>query len=161
VFALLREVRRRLERQVARRYAPPRGAFFPALVRLLVHNPPRCGWHRFCASDEVLGLLIHSDVDVRLPKQLFKSGRCLLKYGSNEGRVIGSLIDVFNNNRLSDFGDAVPHRLKPFEERSESLIILAPNGFEVPWLRRFIVERLEVRDKSATKVTPVVDAVSR
>jgi hypothetical protein len=44
------------------------GPFFPALVRLLVHIPPRCGQCRFCASDEVLGLLIHSDVDVRLPK---------------------------------------------------------------------------------------------
>jgi hypothetical protein len=55
----------------------------------------------------------------------------------------------------------VPHRLKPFEERSERLIILAPNGFEVPWLCRFIGERLEVCDKPATEVTLVVDAVSR
>jgi hypothetical protein len=76
-------------------------------------------------------------------------------------RGVGSSIEVFNRSRFSDFRDAVPHRLKPFEERSESLIILAPNGFEVPWLCRFIGERLVVRDKLATEVTPVVDAVSR
>jgi hypothetical protein len=54
-----------------------------------------------------------------------------------------------------------PHRLKSFEERWEGFIVLAPNGFEVPWLRRFIGERLEVRDKPATEVALVVDVVSR
>jgi hypothetical protein len=92
------------------------GPFLPALVRLLVHIPPRCGRCGFCASDEVLCPLIRGDVDVRLPEQLFESGRCLLKYGSEEGRVVGSSIEVFNHSHLSDFGDAVPHRLKPFEE---------------------------------------------
>jgi hypothetical protein len=37
--------------------------FFPALVRLLVRIP---SWRGFCASDEVLGSLIHGDVDVCL-----------------------------------------------------------------------------------------------
>jgi hypothetical protein len=84
-----------------------------------------------------------------------------LEYGSDEGQVVGSPIEVFNYSRLNNFGDAVPHCLKSFEERSEGLIILAPIGFEVPCLRRLIGERLEVRDKPATEVTPIVDAVSR
>jgi hypothetical protein len=137
------------------------GPLFPAFVRLLAHIPPRCGRCRFCASDEVLGPLIRGDVDGCFPEQLFGGGWRLLKYGPDEGRVVGSPIEVFNYSRLSDFGDVVPHRLKPFEERSERLIILAPNGFEVPWLCRFIGERLEVCDKPATEVTLVVDAVSR
>jgi hypothetical protein len=38
---------------------------------------------------------------------------------------------------------------------------LAPDGFEVPWLRRLIRGRLEVGDEPPTEVTPIVDAVSR
>jgi hypothetical protein len=102
------------------------GPLFPAFVRLLVHVPPRHGRCRFCAFDEVLGPLIRGDVDVRLPEQLFGGGRCLLKYGPNKDRVVGSPIEVFNHSRFSDFRDAVPHCLKPFEERLESPIILAP-----------------------------------
>jgi hypothetical protein len=93
------------------------GPFFPALVRLLVRIPSWCGWCGFCASDEVLGPLIRGDVYVRPPEQLFGGGWCLLEYGSDEGRVIGSSIEVFNHSCLSDFRDAVPHRLKSFEER--------------------------------------------
>jgi hypothetical protein len=84
-----------------------------------------------------------------------------LEYGSDEGRVVGSPIEVFNYGCLSDFGDAVPHCLKSFEERSEGLVILAPDGFEVPWLRRLIGERREVCNKPATKVAPIIDAVTR
>jgi hypothetical protein len=92
---------------------------------------------------------------------LFRSGQFLLEYGSDEGLVVGSTIEVFNHNHLSDFRDAIPHHLKSFEERLEGFIVLAPNGFEVPWLRWFIGERLEVRDKPATEVALVIDAVSR
>jgi hypothetical protein len=92
------------------------GPFFPALVRLLVRIPPWCGWRGFCASDEVLGPLILDDVDVRLPEQLFGGDWRLLEYGSDEGRVIGSSIEIFYHCRLSDFKDAIPHRLKSFEE---------------------------------------------
>ena len=70
-------------------------------------------------------------------------------------------IEVFNYGRLSDFRDAVPHYLKSFEERSEGLIILTPDGFEVSWLHRLIRERLEVHDKPTTEVTPIIDAVPR
>jgi hypothetical protein len=38
---------------------------------------------------------------------------------------------------------------------------MAPNRFEVSWLRRLIGERLEIHDKPATEVTPIVDAVLR
>jgi hypothetical protein len=116
VFTLLREVRRSSSGRWPNGMHLLAGPFLPALVRLLLHIPPWCGRCGFCASDEVLCLLIRGDVDVRLPKQLFGSGRCLLKYGSEEGRVVGSSIEVFNHSHLNDFGDAVPHRLKPFEE---------------------------------------------
>jgi hypothetical protein len=59
--------------------------FLPALDRLLVRVPPWHGWRGFCASDEVLGPLIHGDVDVHLPEQLFGGGWRLLEYGSDEG----------------------------------------------------------------------------
>jgi hypothetical protein len=61
------------------------GPLFLALVRLLVHIPPRCGRCRFCAFDEVLGPLIRGDVNVRFPENLFGGGRRLLKYGSDKG----------------------------------------------------------------------------
>jgi hypothetical protein len=127
------------------------GPLFPAFIWLLVHVSSRRGWYGICASDEVLGSLIRGDVDVCLPEQSFGGGRCLLKYGSDEGQVVGSLIEVFYHNRLYDFGNTVPHCLKYFEERPESLIILAPNGFEVPWLRWFVGERLEVHDDRLLK----------
>jgi hypothetical protein len=85
-------------------------------VRLLVRIPPRCGWRGFRAPDEVLGPFIRGDVGVRLPEQLFGGGWCFLEYGSDEGRVVGPPVEVFNYGRLSDFGDAVPHCLKPIEE---------------------------------------------
>jgi hypothetical protein len=59
---------------------------------------------RLRTSDEVLSPLIHSDVDVHLPKQLFRGGRCLLKDSSDESRVIGSPIEVFNHGYLRDLG---------------------------------------------------------
>jgi hypothetical protein len=52
------------------------------------------------------------------------------------------------------------HGLKSFEVRTKSLIPSAPNGFEVPWLRRLVREGLEVGDKTPTEVAPIVDAMS-
>jgi hypothetical protein len=37
---------------------------------------------------------------------------------------------------------------------------LAPDEFEVPWLRRLVRVGLEVGNKMATEVAPIVDAVS-
>jgi hypothetical protein len=132
------------------------GPLLLALVQLLVRISP---WRGFHASDEVLGPFIRSDVDVWHQEQLLGSGWCFLEYGLDEGRVVGSPTKVFNYYRLSDFGDAVPHRLKPLEEQSESFIILAPDGFEVPWLRRLVEEGLEIGDEASTKVAPIIDAV--
>jgi hypothetical protein len=87
----------------------------PAPVRLLVHVAPWCRWCRFCTSDEVLGPLVSGDVEVCLSKQLFGGGRRFLQYGSDEGRVIRSSVEIFNHCCLGDFGDAVSHGLKPLE----------------------------------------------
>jgi hypothetical protein len=81
-------------------------------VRLLVRVTP---WRRFRTFNEVLGLFIHGYVEVYLLEQLFRGDGCFLEYGSNEGRVIGSLVEVFNHRRLGDFGNEVPHGLKPLE----------------------------------------------
>jgi hypothetical protein len=54
------------------------GPLLPALVGLLVHVAPWCRRSGLRSSDEVLGTFIGGDVEVRLPKQLFKSGRCFL-----------------------------------------------------------------------------------
>jgi hypothetical protein len=113
------------------------GSLLPAFVWLLVRVPSRCWWYGLCASNEVLSLLIHSDVDVRLPEQLFRGSECFLKYGSDESRIVGSPIEVFDHSHLSDLRDTVPHCLKPFEERMKSFIILSPNGFEILWMCRY------------------------
>jgi hypothetical protein len=89
------------------------GPLFLAFIPLLVHVPLWCGRCRFCTSDEVLGPLICGDIDVRLPEQLFEG---LLKYRQDEGWVIGS-------STTSGIW---------------FLVVLTPNGFEVPWLRRLI-----------------------
>jgi hypothetical protein len=87
----------------------------PMPIRLLVCVAPWRGWSRFRTSDEVLGPLIYDDVEVCLSKQLFGGGRHFLQYGSDEGRVIRSPVEIFNHRCLGDFGDAVPHGLKPCE----------------------------------------------
>jgi hypothetical protein len=132
----------------------------PMYVGLLVRVVPWCRWCRFYSSDEVLGPLVSGDVEVRLSKQLFGGGRCFLQYGSDEGRVIRSPVEVLNHCFLSDLGDTISHGMKPLEVRPECFIALAPDGFEAPWLRRLVGERLEVGDETPTEVTPIIDAVS-
>jgi hypothetical protein len=83
-----------------------------------------------------------------------------LQYGSDEGRVIRSPVEVLDYCCFHNLGDMISQRLKSFEVRPESLIPLALNGFEVPWLRRLVRERLEVGDEAPTEVALVVDAVS-
>jgi hypothetical protein len=132
----------------------------PALVGLLVRVTQWRRWSRLHSPDEVLSPFVGGDVEVRLPEQLLGGGRCLLQYGSDEGRVIGSPIEVLDHYCFSDLGNAISHGLKPLEVRSKSLIPSTPDGFEVPWLRRLVGEGLEVGDKTPTEVTPIVDAVS-
>jgi hypothetical protein len=86
-----------------------------ALVKLLVRVASWCRWCGFRSSDEVLGSLVGDDVEVCLSKQLFRGGRRFLQYGSNEGRVIGSSVEIFNHRYLGDFGDAISHGLRPLE----------------------------------------------
>jgi hypothetical protein len=136
------------------------GSFLPAPIWLLVRVTPWRGWCEFHASDEVLGPFIRGDVEVCLPEQLFGGGRRFLEYGSDEGRVIGSPVEVFNHRRLGDFGEAVLHGLKSLEVRPERFIALTPDGFEVPWLHRLVKEGLEVGDETPTEVAPIVDVVS-
>jgi hypothetical protein len=91
------------------------GPLLPAPIQLLVPITLWRGWCRFHASYEVLGPFIRGDVEVCLLEQLFGGGWHFLEYGSDEGRVIGSPVEVFNHRCLGDFGDAVPHGLKPLE----------------------------------------------
>jgi hypothetical protein len=130
------------------------------LVRLLVRVASWCRWCRLRSFDEVLSPFVGGDVEVRLPEQLLGGSRRLLKYGSDEGRVIGSPIEVLDHCCFRNLRDTISHGLKPFEVRPKSLIPSAPDGFEVPWLLRLVGERLEVRDEAPTEVAPVVDAVS-
>jgi hypothetical protein len=63
--------------------------------------------------DEVLGPLIRGDVNVGFPEQLFEGGQRLLKYGPDEGRVVGSSIEVFNHSRCRCFGSDRAPRVTP------------------------------------------------
>jgi hypothetical protein len=148
------------ERRVVRWREPRRRPHLPTLVGLLVRVASWCWWCRLRSSDEVLSPFVGGDVEVCLPEQLLGGSRRLLKYGSNEGRVIGSPIEVLDHCCFRNLGDTISHSLKPFEVRQESLIPSVPDGFEVPWLRRLVGERLEVGDEAPTEVAPAVDAVS-
>ena len=90
-------------------------SFLPAFVGLLVRVASwrcRCG---LCSSDEVLGPLVGGDVEVSFLEQLLGGSRRLLQYGSDEGRVIGSSVEVLDHGRLRDLGDTISHGLEPFE----------------------------------------------
>jgi hypothetical protein len=149
---------RGLKLQVARRCALP---LLPAFVWLLVHILSRRRKHGLRASNEILSSLIHGDVDVHLPEKLFRGGGCFLKYSSDKNRIIGSPIEIFDHSCLSNLGDMVPHCLESSEERTESFIVLALDGFEIPWLRRLVGEGLEVRDKPTAEISPIINAMSR
>jgi hypothetical protein len=130
---------------------------------LLVYVTPWCrrSWLRPPPPpDEVLSPFVGGDVEVCFPEQLFGGGRRLLQYGSDEGRVIGSLVEVLNHCCLGDLGDAISHGLKPLEVRPKRFIPSATDGFEVPLLRRLVGEGLEVGDKTPTEVAPIIDAMS-
>jgi hypothetical protein len=125
----------------------------PTPIGLLVHVASRCRWCRFRSPDEVLGLLINGDVEVRFSKQLFGGGWCFLQYGSDEGRVIRSLVEVLNHLGISDLADTISHGLKPLEVRPKCFIAPAPDRFEVPWLHQLVGEGLKVGDETPTEVT--------
>jgi hypothetical protein len=92
-------------------------SFLPALVGLLVRVASwrcRCG---LCSPDEVLSSLVSGDVEVGFPEQLLGGSQRFLQYGSDEGRVIGSSVEVLDHGRLRDLGDTISHGLEPFEVR--------------------------------------------
>lgn len=82
-------------------------------------------------------------------------------WNNSGGSATGSPIEIFNHGCLGNLRDAVPHHLKASEERAKSFVILAFDVFEIPWLCQFVGERLEVCDKPAAEISPIVDAVSR
>jgi hypothetical protein len=84
---------------------------FPTSVELLVRVAPWCRWCRFRSPDEVLGPFVSGDVEVRFSKQLFGGGRHFLQYGSDEGRVVRSSVEVLKHCCLSNLGDTVSHGL--------------------------------------------------
>jgi hypothetical protein len=132
----------------------------PTLVGLLVRVASRCCRCRLRSSDEVPSSLVGGYIEVGFSEQLFRGSRRLLQYGSNEGRVIGSLVEIFDHRRFRDLGDTISHGLESFEVRPESFVPPALDGFEVPWLRRLVEERLEVGDEASTEIAPVVNAMS-
>jgi hypothetical protein len=136
-------------------------SLLPAFVRLLVRVAWWCCLCGLRSPDEVLGSLVGGDVEVGFPEQLLEGSWRLLQYGSDEGRVIGSSVEVLDHDRLRDLGDTISHGLEPFEVRPESFVPPALDGFEVPWLRRFVGEGLKIGGEASTEVAPVVDAVSR
>jgi hypothetical protein len=87
----------------------------PAFVGLLVRVASWCCRCGLCSSDEVLSSLVGGDVEIGFPEQLLGSSRCLLQYGSDESRVIGSSVEVLDYGRLRDLGDTISHGLEPFE----------------------------------------------
>jgi hypothetical protein len=74
----------------------------PTFVGLLVRVASRCCRCRLCSSDEVLSSFIGCDVEVGFLEQLLGGGRRLLQYGSDEGQVIRSPIEVFDHCRFCD-----------------------------------------------------------
>jgi hypothetical protein len=87
----------------------------PAFVGLLVRVASRCYRRGLRSPDEVLSSLVGGDVEVGFPEQLLGGSRCLLQYGSDEGRVVGSSVEVLDHGHLFDLRDTISHGLEPFE----------------------------------------------
>jgi hypothetical protein len=136
-------------------------SLLPAFVGLLVRVVSWCCRCGLRSSDEVLSSLVNGDIEVGFPEQLLRGSRRFLQYGSDEGQIIASSVEVLDHSRLCDLGDTISHGLEPFEVRPESFVSPALDGFEVPWLRRFVGEGLKIGGEASTEVAPVVDAVSR
>jgi hypothetical protein len=90
-------------------------SLLPAFVRLLVRVASWCCLCGLCSPDEVQGSLVCGDVEVGFPEQLLGGSWRLLQYGSDEGRVVGSSVEVLDHGRLRDLGDMISHGLEPFE----------------------------------------------
>jgi hypothetical protein len=149
------------ERQVVRHHGPLHGASSPNTCRTAGSRRAVVSVVQVSPPDEVLGPFVSDDVEVRFSKQLFGGGRRFLQYGSDEGRVIRSPVQVINHCCLSDLGDAISHGLKPLEGRPKCFIASVSDGYEVPWLRWLVREGLKVSNETPTEVIPIINAVSR
>jgi hypothetical protein len=87
----------------------------PTFVGLLVRVASRCRRCRLCSSDEVMSSFVGGDVEVGFPEQLLGGSRHLLQYGSDEGRVIRSPVEVLDHCRFCDLWDTISHGLKSFD----------------------------------------------
>jgi hypothetical protein len=87
----------------------------PMFVGLLVRVASRCRRCRLCSSDEVLSSFVGGDVEVGFPEQLLRGSQRLLQYGSDEGRVIRSPVEVLDHCRFRDLRDMISHGLKSLE----------------------------------------------
>jgi hypothetical protein len=58
---------------------------------------------------------VGGDVEDSFPEQLLGGSQCLLQYGSDEGRVIRSPVEVLDHYRFCDLRDMISHGLKSFE----------------------------------------------
>jgi hypothetical protein len=87
----------------------------PTFVGLLVRVVSWCHRCRLCSSDEVLSSFVGGDVEVGFLEQLLGGSWHFLQYGSDEGRVIRSPVEVLDHCRFRDLGDTISHGLKSFE----------------------------------------------
>jgi hypothetical protein len=87
----------------------------PTFVGLLVCVASWCRRCRLCSSDEVLSSFVGGDVEVGFPEQLLGGSRRFLQYGSDEGRVIRSSVEVLDHCRFRDLEDMISHGLKSLE----------------------------------------------
>jgi hypothetical protein len=87
----------------------------PTFVGLLVRVASRCRRHRLCSSNEVLSSFVGGDVEVSFSEQLLGGSRRLLQYGSDEGQVIRSPVEVLDHCHFRDFRDTISHGLKSLE----------------------------------------------
>jgi hypothetical protein len=115
VYVRLREVLLGRERRVVGGVDFFTRPLLSTLVGLLVRVASRCRWCRLCSSDEVLSSFVGGDLEVGFSKQLLGGSRRLLQYGSDEGRVIRSSIEVLDHCRFRDLGDTISLRLKSLE----------------------------------------------
>jgi hypothetical protein len=90
-------------------------SLLPAFVGLLVRIVSWCYRCGLRSSNEVLGSLVGGDVEVGFPEQVLGGSRRLLQYGSDEGRDIGSSVEVLDHGRLRDLRDTISHVPEPFE----------------------------------------------
>jgi hypothetical protein len=87
----------------------------PTFVGLLVRFASRRHRCRLCSPDEVLSSFVGCVVEVGFPEQLLGGSRRFLQYGTEEGRVIRSPVEVLDHCCFCDLGDMISHGLKSFE----------------------------------------------